>query len=133
MRDIKIHFLFLATIFFGFACNKKLPESLTYPFKVIPQPQKVEILNGKGLDFAELTMIDISKIGKKPVLGEILSKLKETNAQGKEVLSLMIDPELEETEDPEGYVLTVQNGKVIIKSTGASVIFYGCQTLEQLL
>ena len=133
MRSIKIHFHFLVVIFFLSACSEKLPESLAYPLNVIPQPRKVEMLKGKGLDFGELTMIDISKMGNKPVLGEILSKLKETNAQGKEVLSLIIDPELQETKDPEGYVMVIRKGNVTIKSTGKSGIFYGCQTLEQLL
>jgi len=133
MKNLKIHFLLFAVIFFGSACDKKLPGSLSYPFRIIPQPQKVELLRGKGLDFGKLTAVDISNIKNRPVMGEILSNLTITNNKANGVLSLIIDPELGETKDPEGYVLTIQNGNVEIKSIGEAGIFYGCQTLEQLL
>lgn len=133
MKYLKIQILLLAMVILGSACDDKIPGSLSYPFKIIPQPQKIELLKGKGLEFGDLSMIDMDNIEKKPVMGEILSKLTGTGNPDKNVLTLVIDPALEETKNPEGYVLKIQNGNVIIKSTGEAGIFYGCQTLEQLL
>ncbi len=129
-----IYYTFLfGMVLFGLACEQKIPGTLDYPFKILPKPQKIELLKGRGLDYGELTGIDLKNINKRPVMGVILSKVASSTDPGKKILTLIIDPELQETKDPEGYVMVIRKGNVTIKSTGEAGIFYGCQTLEQLL
>lgn len=132
MRNFKI-----ATYMFGLflvfsACNQDLQNKLPSPFEIIPKPQKVEIYKGESLKYQKLTSLEMTGLTERPVMGEILSRLVE--AKSNEVrLSLVLDSTLLETGNPEGYVLNIQDGHVEIRSAGEAGIFYGCQTLEQLL
>ncbi len=132
MRKFKI-----ATGMFGIflvisACNQDLQDKLPSPFEIIPKPHKVEITQGKSLKYQKLISLEMTGLTERPVMGEILSRLVETKSNEAR-LSLVVDPALQETDNPEGYVLQIQDGHVEIRSAGEAGIFYGCQTLEQLL
>ncbi|NOY36043.1 MAG: family 20 glycosylhydrolase [Chlorobi bacterium] len=123
----------LATLFLITGCGKSHPDRLPEVFRIIPQPRKVEMLKGKGLRHGMLKSVDPGNLGKRPVMGIILDRLPESSAGVRGVLSLVIDSTMEETDQPEGYVLTVSNNHAEIRAPGEAGIFYGCQTLEQLL
>ncbi len=112
----------------GFATDK-MPE----PFRILPQPHKTELLIGDGLVFGQLKNLKITGEFERPVMGEILSLLAELDSADKGLLLLKIDNSGIAPESKEGYVLTIANGNVEIISGGEAGIFYGCQTLEQLL
>jgi len=122
----------IVCIFFG--CNSDKISQLPNPFKVIPRPQEIEIFNGKGLKYGELTGILLSGCEDRPILGDILSQIPEYKVGvSKSMLTLVIDTVNPAIQIPEGYLLTIADGNVTIESAGQSGLFYGCQTLEQLL
>ncbi|NOY95050.1 MAG: family 20 glycosylhydrolase [Chlorobi bacterium] len=105
----------------------KLPA----PFLIVPQPQDLELLDGTGL--SSLANLRISDGVKRPVMGHLLSQLVEAAGIGGGVLTLRLDSSALVPASPEGYVLTISNGQAGIVARGQQGIFYGCQTLEQLL
>jgi hypothetical protein len=133
MKRYKNAVLLLGLIFVFSSCAKeKTSGNLPAVFKVIPQPRKTEMLRGSGLQHMHLSSVKLTGLKERPVMGEILTKLPEAG-RGGGILSLVLDPDLEDTKDPEGYVLTIDGDGVEVRSTGEAGIFYGCQTLEQLL
>ncbi|MCK4998044.1 MAG: family 20 glycosylhydrolase, partial [Anaerohalosphaera sp.] len=55
-----------------------------------------------------------------------------SRARSKSVIQLRLDPSLQHLTD-EGYTLTVKPNKITISSSANAGLFYGCQTLRQLL
>jgi len=108
-------------------------QMLPAPFKVIPQPREVELLGGAGLNFGDLKSIRLKGDFSRPITGPIVSGLHQTDEFVPGVLSLQLGETAPVPESPEGYVLVVSEGKVEITSRGKAGLFYGCQTLEQLL
>jgi hexosaminidase len=113
----------------AFAANQTLPA----PFKVLPQPREVELLGGAGLKFGDLKFVLLKPDVSRPVAGPILSCLSQTNEFVPGVLSLQLADTAPVPQSPEGYMLVVSKGKAEITSRGKAGLFYGCQTLEQLL
>lgn len=115
------------------ATTGKTINELPSPFLVIPQPQRVEMLQGTGVDADGIHNLILQGIPERPVMGSILSRLTESGIE-KGSLTLRLDSSnqsLPTTE--EGYVLTILNGNAKIVTSDAAGLFYGCQTLEQLL
>jgi hypothetical protein len=108
-------------------------EKLPAPFIIIPQPQSVILLNGPGLETAMLKHLVLKGDFVRPVMGDLLSKLTAGVSEGKGALTLILDKTLKSVPSEEGYILTVYKDKVEIISTGEAGLFYGCQSLEQLL
>ena len=108
---------------------EKMPE----PFLIVPKPQKTELLQGDGLVFGNLAHLKMTGEFDRPVMGDILAQLTESHISGSGVLTLKFDNTGIAPESREGYILTVLNGNVEIVSKGEAGLFYGCQTLEQLL
>ncbi|MEE9430618.1 MAG: family 20 glycosylhydrolase [Melioribacteraceae bacterium] len=119
--------IFLISI--GSTIFAQLPSS----FQILPKSKKVEMLSGKGLKFGDLKSIQLSKNIGRPVMGNILSLLPEINIENDGKLKLITSTGKNIPESLEGYVLTILNGNVEIESRGDAGLFYGCQTLEQLL
>lgn len=111
------------------AASYKLPA----PFKIIPEPTQIELNGGSKLNFKDLESIHLKGIEKRPVLGALLSRLVDADEEGKGVLTLILSTNESVPDSPEGYILLISDGKVEISSKGEAGIFYGCQTLEQLL
>lgn len=106
-------------------------RSLDRTFQLLPKPQSVEMQPGKGISGNELTYILSVADAPMPVLGDIVDKLPQTVRSGKGIalkLSTVNVPD-----SPEGYVLEVNNKGITITSRSEAGLFYGCQTLEQLL
>ena len=103
------------------------------PFLIVPQPQKTELLQGDGLPYGKLAVLEKAGEFCRPVMGPILSRLTESNEDGPGKLILILDKTGLVPASHEGYVLTVLGGDAEIVASGEAGLFYGCQTLEQLL
>ncbi|QMU31058.1 beta-N-acetylhexosaminidase [Adhaeribacter radiodurans] len=102
-------------------------------FKLLPQPQKIEILSGKGLASTSVKNIFLNGSAQKPVLSGLLENLPLSASAGKNSLILTISSNNDVPASPEGYFLRVENDQVHISARDQAGLFYGCQTLNQLL
>jgi hexosaminidase len=109
--------------------SDKLPE----PFEVIPQPKEITILEGQGPAFGHLTNIVLKGMKSRPVTGELLSCLATDEKPGKGTLTLVLDKNMSDIGSAEGYFLEISGDRAEIRAKDEAGIFYGCQTLEQLL
>ncbi len=116
-------------------CREPRPLSV-WPehFRLLPQPREAALLGGEGLQWTGLHTICLEEGQRRPVLPPLLSHLSTAPAEARTgvlTLSLSQDPALPES--PEGYRLVVRGGGAAIHSRGEAGLFYGCQTLQQLL
>jgi len=132
MKKILTAFIVLICIQVS-AQSEEASDALPEAFQLIPSPQNIELTEGEGLRFGDLSALKLEGITKRPVMGATLTRLPETKDLSEGVLTLKMDSSSNMPESHEGYVLTVSNGKVVISSRGEAGLFYGCQTLEQLL
>jgi hexosaminidase len=102
-------------------------------FKLLPKPQKVELIDGQAHTYNSLRFLSLKGLTEKPVLGEMLAVLpiQDSVKDGTLVLELSQDTILPSSS--EGYMLEINGNGVIIRSRGKAGLFYGCQTLVQLL
>lgn len=116
--------LFLCTAnIFGLTLDKA--------FQILPQPQSVELQSGKGFVYTDLAYVTADSGTPIPVLGTLLSNLPQSKRPGKGLILKLSTTYVPDS--PEGYVLTVDNSGVLITARTEAGLFYGCQTLEQLL
>jgi hexosaminidase len=125
-------FLLGVFIFSGASSPAQTDGMLGAKFKLLPIPKKIELLQGSALRYNELASIKLDGLDKKPVLDEPLNTLKETSAAVKGTLVLKIDGSAS-SPSPEGYTLNIKNGYVTITAKAPAGLFYGAQTLSQLL
>ena len=102
-------------------------------FKLLPQPQKVEILAGKGITSASLHSIFIKGTDQKPALYGALSSLQYSDRPGPGVLTISLSNDQALPSSAEGYILQINNGQATISSQNQAGLFYGGQTLLQML
>jgi hexosaminidase len=101
-------------------------------FRILPQPQKIELLKTKGLLYSDLRSVALINTNEKPVMSGILEALPLTHIPSAGTVSLIIQSNLS-LPSPEGYVLEVNGKQIIIKAQQQAGLFYGIQTLKQLL
>lgn len=101
-------------------------------FKLLPKPQTTELIRGRALNSGELKSLYLKGGIKRPKV-PVVSLLPVTSASGKGILTLEIVEDNTVPESAEGYTLQAGNGQVLIRSRGEAGLFYGCQTLAQLL
>ncbi len=114
------------------SCSLKNSTKFPVEFQIIPQPKKIKVTDAKGIKYGDLTALEMKGVSTRPVMGDILYRLPENSAKGPK-LSLIIDSAFNEMSNPEGYKLTVKKNGIEIRARKEAGIFYGCQTLEQLL
>ena len=102
-------------------------------FKLLPKPQKIEYLPGKEYSANDLRFIYLDGQAKRPVLDHPLNNLPLTGSPGNGVLTLELNQSDYIPKSPEGYILVIKDKKITISSRGEAGLFYGCQTLQQLL
>ncbi|MGZ8558496.1 MAG: family 20 glycosylhydrolase [Chitinophagaceae bacterium] len=129
---MKINILFSFIIFLSFGISS-YADTLPFPFKILPQPQSVTLFNGQGLQPGSLQNVFIKGDFKAPVMGAILSQLTIGKLAGKGTLTLTLDKTMTSLTSAEGYLMTISKDKAEIIATGEAGLFYGCQSLEQLL
>ena len=125
-------FLLSVFIFFSVALHAQKNNVLGPKFKLLPIPKKIQLSQGPALRYNDLTSIKLEGLDKKPVLDEPLNSLKEVSAAKKGTLVLKIDVTVSAS-SPEGYTLIIKNGYVTITAKEPAGLFYGAQTLSQLL
>ncbi len=108
-------------------------DRLPSPFRIIPQPAHVRLLTGEGVKYGDLQVLHRVGDVERPVMGEILSLLRDSCGKGENTLVLMRDREGIAPSSPEGYILKISGNGAVVISRGEAGLFYGCQTLEQLL
>jgi len=114
--------------FIGPLASEELPKC----FQLLPSPQKLEVKNGTGLFYNELNYIVSVNNSAIPVLGNICASLPHYRKKGKGIfLQLLISANIPESE--EGYILELDDQGVHIQARNQKGLFYGCQTLEQLM
>ena len=111
----------------------KATERLPSPFVILPQPHEVVMLKGSGLQNGRLMHMVLKNGVKRPVTGNILSQLTITESGGQGTLTLTLDNNIKNIPSEEGYILTISDEKAEIMAKGEAGLFYGCQSLEQLL
>lgn len=99
-------------------------------FQILPKPQHVETLKGKGLHCNDIRFI-VCPDTCMPVLGTLLDCLPRTETNGKGVFLHLTRRDVPESE--EGYTLTMQKDGIHIAARSRAGLFYGCQTLQQLM
>jgi hypothetical protein len=124
--------LFSAVLIFS-AMGFNLAAELPSPFVIIPKPQNVILMNGPGLPTGRLQHLYLKGSFSRPVTGDILSGLTIIKSPVKGTLSLVLDTTFSSLPSDEGYILTVRGDRAEIISKGEAGLFYGCQTLEQML
>lgn len=123
----RILLLLCTLLFIGSLSSRELDKA----FRLLPQPQSVELTHGKSIGYLELSYIQTLNETPVPILGEMLDKLPRSPRPGKPI-RLQLTTEAVPT-SPEGYVLLIDERGASISARDKAGIFYGCQTLEQLM
>lgn len=101
---------------------------------LLPNPQEIEVLNGESIVYSDIKFICLSDDITRPVTGYLLDQLPEAGKPGKGILTLVIDPGNKNLPNSlESYYLEIKNGQVQIVGKDMAGLFYGCQTLKQLM
>lgn len=106
-------------------------RNLDKVFQLLPQPQSMEVHSGKGIHFGELSYVAAANNTPIPVLGTITNGLPQSERTGKGVYFRLSDTNVPDS--PEGYILEINSKGATITARAEAGLFYGCQTLEQLL
>lgn len=125
MREIFVFFCLLFFMHFSYGRN------LDSTFQIIPQPQSIEMLSGKGINYNELKCVLTASDTKVPILGILTDGLPRNKRVGKSIFLQLTDHNVPVS--AEGYVLEVCDKGVKISASSDAGLFYGCQTLEQLM
>ena len=134
MMKNKIYFLIgTSLIYFLTSVAGYTAETMPSPFLILPQPKNVILLKGHGLEPGNLRYLEMKGIFTRPVMGDILSQLTIGTSAEEGTLTLRLDKSITSLPSEEGYIMTVSEDRVEIVSTGEAGLFYGCQSLEQLL
>ncbi len=129
----KIHSLLFAVLLTSILSEPSFStENLPSPFTVIPQPKNVILLKGSGLVPGKLQQLVLQGDFSCPVMGKYLSRLPIGKAGNSGRLTLILD-KAAVLPSEEGYILTIGADKAEITAKAEAGLFYGCQTLEQLM
>jgi hypothetical protein len=121
--------VFASVILLFDASAQKLPS----PFVILPEPQTIILSSESGLDAGKLKYLRLQGDFNRPVMENILSQLTIGKSKGIGTLTLILDSALNSLPSEEGYILTISNTEAEIAAKGEAGLFYGCQSLEQLL
>jgi len=108
-------------------------DSISKHFKLLPAPQKIELTPGKGIFYNDLQAIHLQGAAKRPVLYELLKGLPLADKKGKGIITLNLSDDNNLPSSSEGYVLEIKDDQVIIGAKTQAGLFYGSQTLLQLM
>ncbi|MBA2562639.1 MAG: family 20 glycosylhydrolase, partial [Chitinophagaceae bacterium] len=102
-------------------------------FKLMPQPQKIELLKEPGISATSLRSVFLQGTSTRPVLNGLLAALPLSTKSAAGVLVLNISADKKIPASNEGYVIELRNNQVTISARDQAGLFYGSQTLLQLL
>jgi hypothetical protein len=133
MKIKKIVYLLIIFPLLAGGAKEMSGTELPSPFCIIPQPRNVVLLGGQGIKPESLEKVLLDGRFERPVMGVNLGRLVNSLKPGNGTLVLKLDTSLCIPGSGEGYVLTISKNAVEIVSRGEAGLFYGCQTLEQLM
>ena len=125
---MKIQLLIISLLFMT---NGLCARGLDKAFQLLPQPQSVELLPGKGIMYTDLKFVSAASDTLVPILGALTDVLPRAGHVGKGLFLQLSESNVPDS--PEGYVLEVNDKGVTVTARTEAGLFYGCQTLEQLL
>jgi hypothetical protein len=102
-------------------------------FRLLPKPQKVEWTKGKGIAVHSIKSILFWGNAGKLVLSGGLKRLPITSNVGKGVVAFALSTNANIPSSDEGYVLEIKDNNISITARGQAGLFYGAQTLNQLI
>lgn len=129
MRNKILTSLITCILFF----NSSFADNLPDPFKILPLPQHIQLSSKPGFLFSNLQEVSIRDKTNLPVLGTILNQLPLSTNRTQTSVHLIIDKQISSLPSDEGYVLIITADQIKITAKTKAGLFYGCQTLEQLL
>jgi hypothetical protein len=86
-------------------------------FRIMPEPQKVELLNGKGISYNTLQAVYLKGTAVKPVLYGELNHLPYATEPRPGVLALNLTTDKNQWDSTEGYNIEIRNNKVVINAS----------------
>ena len=119
MKFNALTFLFLLL---AFRLAAFIPDDLPPQFRLLPQPQKIEVLPGSGIRYHDLKSVYLNNTEKRPVMNGFLSTLPLSGSEADGTLTLKLVKDLG-LPSPEGYVLQILNKKVVIESSSEADFF----------
>src|SRR6476620_4388445 len=132
MKQLRYYFLLCVflTCLHAFGSDK---NDFDKRFNLLPKPQQVDLLQERGVSATALRSLLLKGSAIRPPISGVLGNLPlaATPAAGVLVLSITTDTDLPAS--GEGYILEAKANQVTIRSRGQAGLFYGCQTLMQLL
>lgn len=131
MRIMMLRFVILFLLV-GYNCVAVPIDDFNQHFRLTPVPQKIEVLSGKGLSFSDVRAVFLSGLNKIPAVLEIQS-LPVSEKPGKGIITLQLSDKKNLPSHREGYQLVIYKGEIVISARTTAGLFYGCQTLSQLL
>jgi hexosaminidase len=133
---MKIHLLLLICIL-SFSCTNpyKVNQNSASDYLIIPKPVSLEIAKGKFLITAKTKISATSDLENEGLyLSSLLSHVAKIDVPFDIASNGNIELRIDNTiKEEEGYWLSVTNNKVLISGKTAKGVFYGIQTLRQLL
>lgn len=108
-------------------------EDFNERFRLLPAPQKIEVLKGRALFCKDIRRLHLKGVKQRPAVDMPLYSLPLADSPGPGTVTLELSKSPNLPASPEGYMLEVTNGQLTIKATSEAGIFYGCQTLLQLM
>lgn len=133
---MKIHLLLLICIL-SFSCTNpyKGHQNSVSDYTIIPKPESLEIAKGKFLITAKTKISATSDLENEGLyLSSLLSHVAKIDVSFDIASNGNIELRIDNTiKEEEGYWLSVTNNKVRISGKTAKSVFYGIQTLRQLL
>lgn len=131
VRSVRCLMILTLSLSLGFASAAKDINTFDHYFKLLPRPQNVQSLSGEGLLFTDIHSICLNNLTGLVIPG-LLNNLPRLNTRPNGTLSLVIKKDLALPSD-EGYILLIKNKRVVIEAKSRSGLFYGMQTLNQLM
>ncbi len=121
----------IAFVFSGRSLAGNMDDFNKY-FRLLPIPQKTELLNGEGIMFSGVRNIYLKNTDRRPVMPQMLLNVPFNSAVGDGTLILYLNKDID-LPSREGYILEISGKQLIIQAKNTAGLFYGLQTLNQLL
>ena len=102
-------------------------QAISSVFQILPKPQHIEELKGKGISGTDLQFIVNQSSGEMPVLGPILNALPQAEMQGKGVYLTITDKDVPESEE----VKRISHSGGICTMTKQEALFRAIGQLEE--
>ena len=115
---MKIQLLIISLLFMT---NGLCARGLDKAFQLLPQPQSVELLPGKGIMYTDLKFVSAASDTLVPLLGALTDVLPRAGHVGKGLFLQLSESNVPDS--PEGYVLEVNDkGVTVTARTEAGVV-----------